>query len=308
MKYPKNTLDIRELNRSSRDETPAIPLGAAAKLSPSVEKLELIPSLLSADIPVYARVRDMAHRPRVALDVETSLVYGRQILQGVSRYLRANRPWSIYLEQHELGSDLPGLLKRWTGDGIITRQATPESAKLLKQWRLAAIDLSDIHPHLGILRISSADLAIGRMAAEHLLERGFQSFACAGFSAEDWSRRRREGFIGEVGHADHAVRFDPQRAARGVGDERLLLAEGAAVEPHGVNVPASHDGGGLAQPIGLGLIERNFEGPGARVLERQPTRFADAADEIVVEVEAAAPEVEKRARIMAFDEGRQHAG
>ena len=150
-----------------------------------------------------ASPRELTQRPRVALDVETSLVYGRRILEGVSRYLRANRPWSIYLEQHELGSNLPGLLKRWTGDGIITRQATPDSAKQLKRRRLAAIDLSDIHPHLGIMRIGSADLAIGRMAAEHFLERGFENFACGGFSGEFWSRRRQDGFIAEVGHAGY---------------------------------------------------------------------------------------------------------
>ena len=93
----------------------------------------------------------MAERPRVALDVETSLVYGRQILDGVSRYLRANRPWSIYLEQHGLATDLPGLLKRWNGDGIITRQATAESARLLRRRRLAAIDLGDIQGDTGIV-------------------------------------------------------------------------------------------------------------------------------------------------------------
>jgi len=178
-------------------------LGAAARLSVSVEKFEQLRAPTPTVMDVVDRSWDMAHRPRVALDVETSLVYGRRILKGVSRYLRANRPWSIYLEQHELGSNLPGLLKRWTGNGIITRQAAADSVKQLKRRRLAAIDLGDIHPHLGILRICSADLAIGRMAAEHLLERGFQSFACAGFSGEYWSRRRREGFVGEVGHAGY---------------------------------------------------------------------------------------------------------
>jgi LacI family transcriptional regulator len=143
----------------------------------------------------------MAERPRVALDVETSLVYGRRILEGVSRYLRSNRPWSIYLEQHELGSDLPGLLKRWSGDGIITRQATASSVKLLTRRRLAAVDLGDIQPPLGLVRIGSADVAIGRMAAEHLLERGFQSFGCCGFTDEHWSARRRQGFLAEVDHA-----------------------------------------------------------------------------------------------------------
>src|SRR5262249_59402109 len=98
----------------------------------------------------------MVDRPRVALDVETSLNYGRQILDGVSRYIRANRPWSVYLEQHQLGSDLPGLLKRWSGDGVITRQATPESARLVRRRKLAAVDLGDIYAHTGLFRIGSA--------------------------------------------------------------------------------------------------------------------------------------------------------
>jgi len=143
----------------------------------------------------------MAERPRVALDVETSLVYGRRILDGIARYLRANRPWSIYLEQHELATDLPGFLRRWNGDGIITRQVTADSVKLLRRRHLTAIDLGDLRPHLGILRIGSAHVAIGRMAAEHLLERGFQHFACCGFSGEHWSERRRDGFLAEIGHA-----------------------------------------------------------------------------------------------------------
>jgi LacI family transcriptional regulator len=142
----------------------------------------------------------MAERPRVALDIETSLVYGRQILNGISHYLRASRPWSIYLEQHALATDLPGFLRRWEGEGIITRQVTADSVKLLRRRRLTAIDLGDLKPHLGILRIGSAHAGIGRMAAEHLLERGFENFACCGFFGEHWSERRRDGFTAEIGH------------------------------------------------------------------------------------------------------------
>ena len=88
--------------------------GSPARLSIIVEKYSPVRAPISNGQPVADRSRDMSRRPRVALDVETSLVYGRRILEGVSRYLRANRPWSIYLEQHELGSDLPGLLRRCT--------------------------------------------------------------------------------------------------------------------------------------------------------------------------------------------------
>lgn len=156
--------------------------------------------MLNSPHPHFTWVEVVSKAPRVALDVETSLVYGRRILEGIARYLRANRPWSICLEQHELSSDPLELLKRWSGDGIITRTATADSVKAMRRRRLSIIDLGDIQPHLGILRICSADMVIGRMAAEHLLERGFEHFACCGFAGENWSQRRRDGFVTEVGH------------------------------------------------------------------------------------------------------------
>jgi LacI family transcriptional regulator len=185
----------------------------------------------------------MIERPRIALDVETSLVYGRRILDGISRYLRANRPWSIYLEQHELGSDLPGLLKRWSGDGIITRQATPSSVKLLRRRHLAAVDLGDIYPPLGLMRICSADAAIGRLAAEHLLERGFQCFACCGFSNEHWSQRRRSGFEAEVHHAGFACgAYESPRAGLKVWkQDQTKLVDWLRSLPKPVGIFATND-------------------------------------------------------------------
>jgi LacI family transcriptional regulator len=102
-----------------------------------------------------SRDRAMATRPRVALDIETSRVYGRRILLGVSRYLIANRPWSIYIEQHEIGGDVRRLLSRWRGDGVITRQITPESVKVLRKRNLATVDLSNFLPHMVVPRINS---------------------------------------------------------------------------------------------------------------------------------------------------------
>jgi LacI family transcriptional regulator len=185
----------------------------------------------------------MNDRPRVALDIETSLIYGRRILDGISHYLRAKRPWSIYLEQHELATDLPGFLRRWNGDGIITRQATAESVKLLRRRQLTAIDLGDLSPHLGILRIGSAHTAIGRMAAEHLLERGFEHFACCGFSGEHWSERRRDGFTAEIGHArfECSVYESPRAGLQVWKRDQTRLLEWVKSLPQPVGVFTTND-------------------------------------------------------------------
>ena len=73
----------------------------------------------------HRRSRD-ADRPHVALFVETSINYGRGVLRGIARYLREFGPWSIFLEQHELGAKLPDWIDRWDGDGIITRYDHPQ--------------------------------------------------------------------------------------------------------------------------------------------------------------------------------------
>ena len=41
----------------------------------------------------------MSQRLRVALIVEMSTIYGRQILEGIVEYTRSHQPWSIFLEQ-----------------------------------------------------------------------------------------------------------------------------------------------------------------------------------------------------------------
>ena len=122
--------------------------------------------------------------PRVALMIDASTVYGRRLLEGITKYLRWHRPWSILLEQREVNTIPPSWLRTWRGDGVISRWSSPRVIESLVKSGLAAVDLSDRRPSFGIPRINSDDAAIGQIAAAHLLERGFHSFAYCGFSGE----------------------------------------------------------------------------------------------------------------------------
>ena len=144
----------------------------------------------------------MARQPHVALMVETSSIFGRRLLMGVARYLRSHRPWSVFVEQRALDSMPPGWLKSWHGDGIISRLSNPELAAAAKESRVAVVDLTHRIPPFGPPRIASDDDAIGRLAADHLVERGFRSLAYCGFSGVLWSERRKEAFLGARGGTD----------------------------------------------------------------------------------------------------------
>lgn len=134
-------------------------------------------------------------RPHVMLIVETSLAYGRAVLRGISRYVVAHQPWSLFLDQRELMVAPPAWLDGWRGDGIISRSTTPELAEKLRRRGVPTVDLTDVHGDLGLPHIWTDHHAVGRIGAAHLVERGFRRFAFCGFSDHDWSRRRRDGFV-----------------------------------------------------------------------------------------------------------------
>lgn len=131
---------------------------------------------------------------RVALIIETSVIYGRRILSGIARYLRFHRPWSIFLEQHELGTRPPTWLSSGKWDGILSRPTDPKLARLFRRMGVPVVDLNDLFDDLGLPWVGSDHTAIGRLGATHLLERGYHHFAFAGFSGELWASRRRDGF------------------------------------------------------------------------------------------------------------------
>jgi len=144
----------------------------------------------------------MPRQFHIALIVETSTVYGRRLLRGIAKYLRAHGPWSVFLEQRGLTESVPAWIDSWEGDGIISRVTTPQLAERLAARYVPVVDLTDIYGDVGLPQIWSDDRAIGRLAAEHLLERGFRQFAFCGFSDHHWSRLRGEGFAGAVRQAE----------------------------------------------------------------------------------------------------------
>jgi LacI family transcriptional regulator len=139
-------------------------------------------------------VRPKGRRPEVALIVETSVIYGRQILMGICRYLRAHGSWSAFLDERELRTPPPAWLSHWRGDGVICRSTNAEWARVFRRRKLPVVDLNDLYLDLGLPRIGSDMHAIGRLGAEHLRERGFRHLAFCGFSGEAWSEQRRDGF------------------------------------------------------------------------------------------------------------------
>lgn len=146
--------------------------------------------------PVKSKRPPLRTRPRarVALIIETSNAYGRNLLQGVVAYIREHAPWSFYLAEQGRGDDPPAWLAGWKGDGIIARIESSRIAKAVLAKKLPVVDLSAGRFAPNIPWVETDDVAIATLAAQHLRERGFKQFGYCGDSRFEWSRRRREAF------------------------------------------------------------------------------------------------------------------
>lgn len=133
-------------------------------------------------------------RRRVALLVETSLMYGRELLEGIASYFEQHSNWSLFLDQRELGGAPPAWFAHRHWDGVLTRVTTPRLAAAIRRLKVAAVDLTDRSGNLKMPRILSDHEGIGRLGAEHLLDRSFTQFAFCGYEGEAWSESRLKGF------------------------------------------------------------------------------------------------------------------
>ncbi len=164
----------------------------------------------------------MARQPRVALLVETSNAYARGLLHGVKAYLREHRPWSLFLDEQGRGDEPPRWLSTWRGDGMIARVENPAIAEVVARVNVPTVDLSAARLLPQLPWFETDDAAIGKMAAEHLLERGFKTFAFCGDARYNWSRWREKHFVDTVRTAGRdCIIFDQDTGTYSSAEENL---------------------------------------------------------------------------------------
>jgi LacI family transcriptional regulator len=137
----------------------------------------------------------MKNRSRVALIAETTGSYGRSVLFGVAHYLKIHDNWSLFVDERHVVTSPPHWVINWQGDGIITRYMTPDLALKLKHKNIPIVDLNDAHGPLRFPHIGSDMPGIGRMAANHLIEKGIRKIAFVGTVRAAWSSGRLEGVL-----------------------------------------------------------------------------------------------------------------
>lgn len=134
--------------------------------------------------------------PQVALIIETSKIYGRELLLGINQYVRLHGPWSIYASERGQNDADPPWLANWEGDGIITRSVDLKNCRRAKARGLAVVSLRHLVDRPDFPTLFPDQEIIARRMADHFLERGFRHFAYVGVEGDrGWELLRRETFV-----------------------------------------------------------------------------------------------------------------
>jgi LacI family transcriptional regulator len=188
---------------------------------------------------------------RVALLIESSLGYGRGLLRGIVEYAKHHGPWAFYVTPGDLVQRVPKLVE-WGATGIIARIWTPQVGKAILETGLPVIaldlnrqQLASGSPLADICELCPDSVQAGRLAAEHLLDRGVRRFVFVGaFDDPLWSTRREEGFRDRVAQAGLPCDVYPlprSRAGREWAREQITLGRWLSDFPRPLGVLACDD-------------------------------------------------------------------
>jgi LacI family transcriptional regulator len=132
------------------------------------------------------------HRKKTILLALTSTHHG--FYHGAARYA-AEHDWHVVADMVYDATIPVG----WKGDGILSFVGHwEELAKYVVSAHIPVVEISSVRKDLGLPCVVEDNEAIGRLGAEHLLERNFRTFAWAPFWDDSVNEERFQGFANRI--------------------------------------------------------------------------------------------------------------
>ncbi len=182
------------------------------------------------------------------LMIETSRAFGRGLLRGIAKYSSLHGGWNIY-RQPEFYMRKSGREQTFVFhpeesefDGIIMREQ--DNTEDILALGVPTIIVSFREETIDIPRVDVDCAGLGRMAAEHFLDRGFKHFAYCGFEFMYWSVRRRRSFesmLNDAGCNVHMYEQTKAQSAKRWKDEKRIMSEWLKTLPKPIGLFACND-------------------------------------------------------------------
>ena len=147
---------------------------------------------------------------KVFLSIEQDRGYGRGLISGITQYSKLFGPWSFYTRtpfyyrKSKKEQRAIDIIKQWRPDGIIMRE--DQDIEDIMTLGIPSIFITYTKIEVpGCVALLGDHEVCGKLAAEHLIARGFKNFAFCGVPNKYWSQYREESFKKRVKEAGFEV-------------------------------------------------------------------------------------------------------
>ncbi|MFI4911893.1 MAG: substrate-binding domain-containing protein [Sedimentisphaeraceae bacterium JB056] len=194
--------------------------------------------------------------PKILLMIGVATEYERGLITGIAKYSEIHGPWTFYRMAPFYYDDYPysrkfaekkvmDHLAEWSPDGVIAMAPEKLLGRIL-DFNVPLIAATSVSSdRLENVPIISADYEqMGKVAAEHLINKGFKSFAFCGIGETVWAKQREVGFartLGEFGFEANVYSPPSKIKDRHWAFEQRFLADWIDSLPKPLGVMACND-------------------------------------------------------------------
>jgi LacI family transcriptional regulator len=188
------------------------------------------------------------HLAQIGLVMGYGLDFYRDILRGIKAFAETRPHW-VFTPIAPDPSAVRGM-RLFGHHGMIAHIFDRELADALFETKKPVVNVSGVLPDLPVPRVGVDHFAVGELAAEHLLDKGFRHFGFVGYADHAFSIGREEGFRTALAVMGYQVASYHERDTA-KGDPTGLWAWNDGLRkwlnrlPRPVGILASHDPQGV---------------------------------------------------------------
>lgn len=142
---------------------------------------------------------------KIGLLLSEKAEYGRGILRGIANFAKDYPDWHFRVEPPD-GTGLKAL-KPWQPDGMIVMLNRKELTPKLLAFDVPLITVCKLPGVTETLLVQSDDQVVGRLAAEHLLDRKASTYGYVGLAQGEWVEVRGKAFADTIKKSGASCQF-----------------------------------------------------------------------------------------------------
>ncbi len=152
--------------------------------------------------------RPSSFSQKIGLLISEKAEYGRGVLRGIANFSKNHPDWHFRV----VSPDGAGIddMRKWDPDGLIVMLNKKELAPRLKSFCKPIITVCKLPGVSDMFLVQSDDEIVGRLAAEHLLERNAAMYGYVGLASGEWVEVRGKAFMEAIKRTGSScLHFDP---------------------------------------------------------------------------------------------------